>query len=245
MEGFSINENAMRGEITAYKHFDLEVKKLRRIYLLIIYSFEQTRILAKTKKLVNPANFISFGSDWITENTKEEIDSLLEDRFGEDSEYFLHYQRLKGQPRRYLRDMILIYLVAQSEVFLWNLYVQIYEKIDKKLKYNREYLLEGGGLDRAKDAYRETFNLKFGEIDCNFERVKEVFARRHLITHNGGKISDAYKESYKKFFKQEDTLKSKIHITPGYILGVIKVMTSFSFKLTEKLSKEYKFTFSI
>lgn len=200
-------------------------------------------MLSKKRDLVRPEEFKGFNSAGITENTPVEIKELVDDNYfirDENHFGFSHYPRLKGQSRRYLREMCLIYLVSLLESFFQDLYKQTAQL--SSLSMDDVYLEKGGSLDRVCEAYKNTFNISVGSLN-EYERFREIFDRRHLVTHSSGLVSDKYRTSYDKLFKGEDKLKKAILITPAYLLGSIELSLKFATSLMALIASQYDLKF--
>lgn len=76
-----------------------------------------------------------------------------------------------------------------------------------------------GGLDDWADWFKSEFKADFGKLAMNWERVRESFQRRHLVTHTGAAVSRQYVENVKHEGKPPE-IGTRLDVGADYLTSV-------------------------
>ncbi|MEU8252043.1 hypothetical protein [Nonomuraea sp. NPDC048916] len=110
----------------------------------------------------------------------------------------------------------------------------IRDAIDLAIDRRVESLLFGSLTDWRR-FFKDRLNIDMADLSPNWEIVREVFQRRHIIVHNGGRVSGRYINQVKEFTKEKLPREGvELHCSRDYLthglqeLLALGVLLSFS-----------------
>ena len=174
--------------------------------------------------------------------------------------HLYHYTK-KNYPNK-LRQLILINLITGLEVFFTDLIREIAKrdiepfKLEEKTDYSRGHILNfstvkgleedllnkdvrkltSGGLDKSQEYFLRRFSIDFKTIGIDFNEIKEIHERRHLVVHRNGKCDLLYAKTYPTFgFKPGDT----ITLNHEYMIYAFNKILAFAGKINAEALAKY------
>ncbi|CAL9566835.1 hypothetical protein [Streptomyces sp. enrichment culture] len=118
----------------------------------------------------------------------------------------------------------------------------IADAIDMIIERRVDELMFGSFSDWRK-FFLDRMKLKFEDFAIDWEALKEVFQRRHVIVHNGGLASRRYVRNVAPRFAADIKEGAYLRVDPSYVNKAASELLAFGFLLAtamgRKLAKEY------
>jgi hypothetical protein len=193
-------------------HLRVELRRLKRIHDVTIYSYQQTHDYVQTK----------LRSKDILSNTPITVQIAEEECILARSPHEL-IARLTSTYPKILRESLFVRAVSQFETFLvdtvWEIAersIDPFKRQDKQIEYPQAELLSftdvtqihrdiigkecrqltGQGFNYARRYYETRFNIRFADAPIPLRKIKEIHERRHLLVHRGGVVDDKYQQRF-------------------------------------------------
>lgn len=228
-----------------YNRFQMEIKRLRRIYHATQYSFNEVSSLI-SEKLKEDVNYGYTRLSIKHENEDSTITNTI----------FEFKSKLKSQYPRYLRELIFIRIISAFEVFLIDSIREIFKsnkepfKNDNILEITHGELLSAdtiseifsklinkdcrnlhsGGLKEIRKYYNKTFNIDLNSY-CDADTLEEYHDRRHILVHRLGETDAAYRNKYAS--------GKRITVKEPYLLECFSFLLSLCEKINEQLDQKF------
>ncbi|MFA6999794.1 MAG: hypothetical protein WC241_01625 [Candidatus Paceibacterota bacterium] len=233
----------------SYRRFDLEIKRLEKLYFLSIFSFLEAR--------KNVLSDIKAGN--IKNNDPFKIILDNNRTINIDGDIRHHMDRLKSQAPRYLRELIFVRAISALEVFLIDTVKEIssitsepFKSDDEIIKFTKNQILSfkspldilgivvkkecrklnNGGFNEITKFYCNKLDIDYRKFSCGISKLEEYHDYRHLIVHRLGETDIEFKHKYSSSLK-------KIDINGIYLEKSLNDINSFVNQINLELSKKY------
>jgi hypothetical protein len=219
-----------------FKRAMIELRRLKRIHDVTVYSYVQTRDHLQEKLLTQEING----------NTVLTTQIAGEDKIIARSPFEL-LSRLSDVYPRVLRESLFVRAISQFEVFLveavWEIANRTIEpfKQQKAIEYPQARLLSFENIDElrkdivqqecrqltsqgfsyAERYYQSRFGIRLADAPVNLSEIREMHERRHLFVHTGGKID----QRYKNLFAPDAEVGDRVQVSEEYFNRAIETLT--------------------
>lgn len=161
---------------------------------------------------------------------------------------------------RFIRDMSLVYLIAEFESFLQNVLMIAFQKkpealtssqksmkFEELMKFNdinnvKQRIVEketlsviNQDIEDVNDYFKQKFNTDLSQFTTNWKKFKERFYRRNIIIHNSGMVNRIYRA--KTGYKGKSR---RLIVSRNYLKDSIKLFRNVGLNISEHFSNKLK-----
>ncbi len=252
-----MQKEEFRGRLVSYSNFTREIRAIRRLYLITVFTYEEKANQIRQDKLdlkITSATEFYFRDELIARSPYE-INSKLTERYPSIFREFL-FIRVMSLLETFFYDTL--YEIAQmSNVpFRTNNKERTYKlaellSIDDIMEIKQEII---GSEIRSviSQGYREInrffdrrLNTKFSDSGLNLKRLELMYDKRNLLVHNNGIIDDTfihkhnYLERSRRIIIQEDFLLEALDLLQKLTLYIYRSIDD-QFDLVPRKIKDRK-----
>lgn len=184
----------------------------------------------------------------------------VSDKIGKLFKEFLDTFQFSTRFNKFIRDMSLVYLIAEFESFLQGVLTIAFQKkpealtssqksitFEELMKFNdinnvKQRIVEKEALsvinqdiEDVNDYFKQKFNTDLSQFTTNWKKFKERFYRRNIIIHNSGMINMIYRA--KTGYKGKSR---RLIVSRNYLKDSIKLFQNMGFNISEHFSNKLK-----
>ncbi|PFZ38016.1 hypothetical protein COL77_26050 [Bacillus wiedmannii] len=233
----------------ADRNFKTEWQRLKRIYHVTMYSYEETikrnEIEAYLGRL--PANQEIHYKDELVARSYKELNKNLEIRYASMLREAL-FVRLVSMLELYFNDALTevgnksfdpfksqgerTYKIAQL------LSIGDVKEIQNEIVQNEIRSVVLGGFEKIKKFYHRKLDVDFAKAGVNLKGIEEMYSRRNLLVHAGGLIDKVY---ISEFGDSSMKLGHKLHLSEEYFIDSLESTYNLVNYITHTLEGKYGF----
>ncbi|OXS70245.1 hypothetical protein B1B04_18975 [Lysinibacillus sp. KCTC 33748] len=235
----------------SYKHFRSELRRLERLYLLTIYSYEEN---SKKVKIDLEEGNVKLGDElWYKDKIISRSPRELEKNLSVNYPFMLRESlliRIVSIIEIYFQDVLKEISILNKNPFkdprvkelkvasILEFTLDDLEKIKEEIVEEKIRKVVLGGISSIYKFIENTLKVNFDSKIINLITLEKLFDNRHLLVHAGGKIDSVYLKKYQMGNKY---LNKKLCIDEEYFLNSLNEISQLILDLDEKIISKFDF----
>ncbi|PHC09937.1 hypothetical protein COE99_09535 [Bacillus toyonensis] len=235
----------------AFINFRAEWQRLKRIYHVTMYSYEETlkRVEEEAQSgILHISDCIYYKEELIARSYRE-LNRNLEVRFANMTRESL-FIRLVSLLELYFNDSLIELSNKTFEPFKSQdektfkvgqlLSLSDVKSIQNEIIQNQVRSIVLGGFDRIKRFYNSKIDIDFTKSGVYLKDIEKIYSNRNLLVHAGGVIDEVY---IRKYGNEDMTVGRRIEITEEFFLSSLETVFKLVQYVTDKLEEDYDFVY--
>ncbi|MED1088327.1 hypothetical protein [Bacillus mycoides] len=233
----------------AFRNFRAEWQRLKRIYHVTMYSYEETlkRVEDEAQSgMLHISDEIYYKEELIARSYRE-LNQNLKVRFANMTRESL-FIRLVSLLELYFNDSLVELSGKTFEPFKSQdektykvaklLSLSDVTSIQNEIIQNQVRAIILGGLERIRKFYNSKIKIDFAKSGINLKDIEKIYSNRNLIVHAGGVIDEVY---IKKYGNENMKVGRRVEITEEFFLNSLETVFNFVQYVTDRLEEDYDF----
>lgn len=238
-------------KIRAFQNFRTEWSRVKKIYYVTIFSYEETisrvndelgkNLITNNEKFHYKNELISRSPHELTRNLSDRYANMLRESL---------FVRLISIMELYFNDVLLELSEITFNPFKTEgtkeykvvdlLNINDIKAIQNEIIQNKVRGVVLGGYKEISKFLRTKLNINIANSDLNTTELKELYTRRNLLVHAGGYIDEYY---YDNFIKDEGgSVGKRLTVTEDYFIASLELVLNYVVFVNSKIEEKYDFT---
>ncbi|MFB5588482.1 hypothetical protein ACE41I_17470 [Bacillus cereus] len=235
--------------LRAFRNFRAEWQRLKRIYHVTMYSYEETlkRVEDEAQSgVLHRSDYIYYKEELIARSYRE-LNRNLEFRFANMTRESL-FIRLVSLLELYFNDSLTELSSKTFDPFKSQdektykvgqlLSLSDVKSIQNEIIQNQVRSIVLGGFDKIKRFYNSKIDIDFTKSGVAIKDIETIYSNRNLIVHAGGVIDEVY---IRKYGNEDMIVGKRLEITEEFFLTSLETVFNLVQYVTDKLEESYNF----